>query len=109
MRPRIFLVSPYAGDTPVEFAANEEYLRLCMRDSIARGEAPFAAHGLYPTFLDDADTNERALGMACGMSWLEVAWKCAVYEDRGLSPGMLEDMKQAARMNVIIEYRRLDE
>jgi len=103
MRPRIFLCSPYSGD----INANLSYLALCVEDSLARGEAPFASHGFYPHYLDDEDNDQRALGMACGHSWLAVAWKCAVYEDRGISAGMVKDMKAAAKLDVPLEYRRL--
>ncbi len=103
MRPRIYIVSPFAGDEK----ANLSYLALCMQDSLARGEAPFASHGFYPQYLDDTDEVERAVGMACGMTWMEVAFKCAVYEDRGLSSGMVKDIKRAASMDVFVEYRRI--
>ena len=104
MRPRIFICSPYAGD----INANKSYLALCVQDSLRRGEAPWASHGFYPDHLNDDSESQRALGMACGRSWLNVAWKCAVYEDRGISPGMVKDMKAAAKMDVIIEYRKLN-
>ena len=104
MRPRIYIVSPFSGDEK----ANLSYLSLCMLDSFNRGEAPFASHGFYTQYLSDSDEVARELGMACGMSWLAVAFKCAVYEDRGMSDGMVKDVRHALVMDVPLEYRRIN-
>lgn len=49
---RVIIESPYAGNVE----ANATYLRRCLRDSLLRGEAPFASHAIYtlPGVLDDA-------------------------------------------------------
>lgn len=101
----VYLESPFAGDTE----ANLAYARACMRDCIARGEAPFVSHALYtqPGVLDDGDAHERKMGMAAGFAWAAVAEKTVVYLDRGTSPGMQAGIDDARINNRSIEYRTL--
>lgn len=102
---RVILESPYAGDVE----ANLTYARACMRDSLARGEAPIASHLLYTQegILDDNDPDQRALGIAAGLRWLSCAKHMVLYTDRGISPGMAEAAIQATNRNVKVEYRRI--
>jgi len=80
---KVIIESPYAGDVE----KNIDYARKCVKDSLSRGEAPIASHLLYtqPGILDD---NERKLGIAAGLEWLEVADIHAFYVDLGWSAGM---------------------
>lgn len=103
--PRVIIESPYAGNVE----RNLEYLRACLRDSLLRGEAPFASHGLYtlPGVLDDDDPDERDLGIAAGFVWREVASFTAVYEDLGISRGMRLGIVHAEQLGHRIERRSL--
>ncbi len=80
---RVILESPYAGDVE----ANVEYARRCVRDSLARGEAPIASHLLYtqPGILRDHVSQERQWGIDAGLAWGAVADATVVYTDRGIS------------------------
>lgn len=86
----VVVESPYAGDVE----RNLRYLRAAMADCLARGEAPFASHGLYPkrpepravkvpltrgyeATIDEADA-ERVLKH----KWLAIGRKGAVYAAR---------------------------
>lgn len=60
---------------------------LAVRDSLSRGEAPYASH-LYTQMLDDNDRAERQLGMDAGLTICQHADQTAVYVDLGVSPGM---------------------
>jgi hypothetical protein len=102
----VIVESPYAGDVE----ANLSYLRRCLRDCLARGEAPFASHGLYtqPGVLDDQRPEEREQGIRAGLAWGAVAAKTVVYLDRGLTPGMRRGIRDAIQMGRPIERRRLD-
>ncbi|GEM_PF-6649561 len=64
----VIIESPFKGETPVEEADNIAYAREAMRDSLYRGEAPFASHLLYPQALDDGDERERSMGIEAGLS-----------------------------------------
>lgn len=102
---RVLIESPLAGD----YIGNREYARACMRDSISRGEAPFASHLLYdqPGILDDELPDERELGIEAGLAWGEVADMTAVYTDRGISPGMERGIARAIAQGRKVEYRTL--
>lgn len=67
------------------------YLRACIRDSLMRGEAPFASHAIYtqPGVLDDLIPHERLFGIHAGFAWRRFASCTALYVDLGLSQGML--------------------
>lgn len=101
----VVLESPYASD--VEW--NVAYARACVRDSVARGESPIASHLLFaqPGVLDDRDPEQRRLGMAAGWAWMRVADAVVVYADRGISAGMEAGMREARRLGLPIEVRRL--
>lgn len=101
----VVLESPYAGDID----RNVRYARLCMRDSLNRGEAPYASHLLYtqPMILADGIPEEREKGMRAGFAWGTCAGTCAVYTDFGVSPGMLEGIAYAKQRGASIFYRTL--
>lgn len=89
---RVIIESPFAGDTEQQRALNLRYLRACIADSLARGEAPFASHAIYtqPGVLDDAQPEQRKLGIAAGYAWGTQADVVAFYVDLGVSKGMRE-------------------
>lgn len=86
---------------------NLVYLAQCMRECIARGEAPFASHLLYTQFLDDNIPAERAQGIDCGLAWGQKADKTIVYVDLGISNGMHYGIARAKADGRDIEYRQL--
>lgn len=102
---RVLLESPYGGDID----RNVEYARLCVRDSLARGEAPIASHLLYTQkgILDDDIPEERQLGINAGLAWKEVAEKHVFYIDYGYSPGMQYAKYMAKHNNIPVEERRI--
>ena len=83
---RVILESPFAGDVET----NVRYARLCLRDSLNRGEAPYASHLLYtqPEVLNDDNAEERDWGINAGFQWRAAAHKTVVYTDLGISRGM---------------------
>lgn len=99
----VYVASPYSGDT----AWHESYARAALADCLARREAPYAPHLLYPAVLDDDWPDERRLGMDAGLAWLRRADVLAVYTDLGLSRGMRAEIDRALRLGVPIETRHL--
>ena len=99
----VLLESPYAGDV----SRNVKYAKLCMRDCLLRGEAPFASHLLYPQVLDDSNVEERGLGIEAGLAWGARAEATVVYIDRGTSPGMALGVEAALAAGRPVEYRML--
>src|SRR5688572_1634256 len=96
MKRRVIIESPYGGDVYLHVA----YLRACLRDSIERGEAPFASHGLYtqPGVPDDSVPEQRTAGIEAGFAWRPCAEATVVYEDLGFTIGMALGVTQAEEM-----------
>lgn len=101
----VILESPYAGNVE----ANVAYARLCVRDSLLRGEAPIASHLLYtqPGILRDDAPEERQWGIDAGLAWRRVAEASVVYIDCGVSSGMRHGIAAAEMSGLPIEYRRI--
>jgi hypothetical protein len=101
---RVIIESPLAGD----YEANRAYALDCMRDSIKRGESPYASHVLLPLVLDDTNESQRELGIALGFAWGELADARVFYIDRGVSRGMRLGYAEATRLGQTIEVRVLN-
>ena len=102
----VIVESPYAGD----IEANVAYARACIRDALARGEAPFASHLLYtqPGVLRDEVPSERQWGIDAGLRWYSVADAAVVYTDRGISRGMEFGIAAAKAAGKPVEFRTLE-
>jgi hypothetical protein len=105
----VTLESPYRGASRLETGRNIAYARMCLSDSLAKGESPIASHLLYtqPGVLDDRVPEQRAKGIAAGLAWLARADASVVYVDHGISEGMAQGIKAAEIAAVPVEYRRL--
>lgn len=102
----VIVESPYAGDTE----RNVRYARAAVRDSLLRGESPFASHLLHtqPGILNDQTPEERKLGISAGLAWGRVADATVVYQDLGISPGMEQGIGRAQFEGRRVEYRSID-
>lgn len=101
---RVIVESPFAGNV----ARNQLYARAAMLDCLRRGEAPFASHLLYTQVLDDNNVDERNLGIEAGLCWGAVADATVVYNNLGLSSGMIRGVHAAEVAGRPVEYRTLD-
>jgi hypothetical protein len=99
----VAIESPFAGNV----AENIAYAKACLKDSMARGEAPLASHLLYPQVLDDQDADERRLGIECGYAWAKHASLIVFYTDLGWSRGMLAAKEFAQRLLIETEERSI--
>jgi hypothetical protein len=104
--PLVIIESPYAGDVDT----NIKYARACMRDSLNRGEFPFAMHLLYTQdgILNDDISQERNWGIEAGLAWGKHASKTVVYTNLGITAGMEKGIQRAREEGREIEYRELD-
>lgn len=105
-KPIVVIESPLAGDVE----RNVRYLKACIRDSLLRGEAPMASHGLYaqPGIFDDANPEERKMGIEAGWAFYHVPGvTCVVYKDLGYSNGMLAGVEYAKKCKVYVVERTL--
>lgn len=105
----VILESPFAASETITEAEHVQYARLCLRDSLLRGEAPIASHLLYtqPRVLNDQVPEERAMGIDAGLAWRDVSEGTVVYIDYGISKGMTYGIEKAALSGKPVEYRRL--
>lgn len=99
----VIVESPYAGNVDQHVT----YARRAVRDSLMRGEAPFASHLLYtqPDVLRDAVPAERKHGIEAGLELAKRADLTAVYADLGISSGMEWGVKHAKDCGRPIEFR----
>lgn len=103
---RVFIASPYAGDTD----RNVSYAKAAMHDSLWwAGEAPFVPHLLYPQVLNDATEKGREQGIKAAGAWLRphLVDALVVYADLGVSPGMVDEMALARARGIPILHRWL--
>ena len=100
-RPKVCVVSYYAGDTKKNVAAAIR----CCRFVIREGYMPFASHLIYPQILNDDDPKEREIGTLFGLSFLGLCDEVWIFQDqRGLSTGMAAEEKEAKRLKKPIRY-----
>lgn len=98
-RKRVFICSPFAGDTDFNVRKAREYC-LFAKNS---GYAPFAPHLIYPQFMDDADPNARNEAIRCGISYLFVCHELWVF-GKNITGGMSSEIKQAGKRRIPIRY-----
>lgn len=105
----VVIESPLSAPTREGIEENKNYAKACVRDSLARGEAPYASHLLYdqPGILNDLNGDERKKGMDAGFAWGAKAELIAVYIDKGISQGMNAGIERATDLHIPIEFRRL--
>ena len=108
--PKLVLIeSPFRGDSHDATRENILYARLCVRDSVLRGEAPYASHLFYTQagILDDTVEEDRMRGINAGLAWGTRAELSAFYIDRGFSSGMEYGLANAKEMGRGFENRSL--
>lgn len=106
-RPQVQIESPFGAPTRDGIITNVAYALIAMRDSLRRGEAPFASHLLYTQMFDDTDPDERRIGIEAGLVIGEHAGLTALYEDLGISTGMQYGIENANTVGRPVVYRRL--
>lgn len=112
---RVVIESPFGRNvdgskcTPAEYARNARYLDRCIRDSLSRGEWPYASHGFFPApgRLDDTIPEQREQGIAAGLGWAEAAGLCAAYLDHGETEGMTRGMARHVDRGIHLDFRRI--
>lgn len=107
---RVVIESPLGAATRAEIDEHKRYARRAVLDSLARGEAPYAAHLFFdqPELLDDLLPDQRQQGLLAGLTWAAQAEVCAAYLDRGCSAGMRIGLAQARQLGMRISLRFLD-
>lgn len=97
----VVIESPYKGDVE----RNEAYGRKCLFDSLSRGEAPFMGHLLYTQVWDDTDPEQRRKGINAHCAWIDKCDAVIIYNDLGISDGMIKAIDYARHQGKPIEHR----
>jgi hypothetical protein len=102
---KAIIESPYSGNVE----QNIKYARMCVYDSILRGEAPIASHLLYcqEGILKDSSPVQRKIGIEAGLEWLSSADIQVFYIDFGMSKGMREAEERGKKDGIEMVYRRI--
>jgi len=98
-RPKVYIVSPYAGDVDANVKNAVTYCRF----AINKKKIPVASHLLYPQMLNDNIPEEREIGTLYGLSLLAICDEIWCFGDE-LSPGMEKEIKEAKRLKKRIKY-----
>ena len=98
-RPIVYICSPYAGDVESHKEAARRYCRF----AVDTGYIPIAPHLLFPQFLNDADPDERELGMFFGNVLMSKCSEVWVFGET-ISTGMIAEIDRAKRKNQHIRY-----
>ena len=106
-RKLTIIESPFSAPTHNEIVRNVYYAMLAVRDSLSRGEAPYASHLFFTQMLDDTIPAERTLGIDAGFAIGSSATTTAVYADLGTSRGMELGIEAAEKFGRKIVERQL--
>ena len=94
----VFICSPYAGDTARNIQRAKDYCRF----AVDEGYMPIAPHLLYPQILDDANPEERTLGMKMGLALLDLCDEIWVFGEP--SSGMAVEVAFAKERRIPIKH-----
>ena len=100
---RALILAPY----DLENTTHVVYMERVFKDSLERGEAPFAAHIFYSIYLDYDDIRERAIGSTFTTMWIKAADVVAVYTDYSRSVEMEIGVKEAVMYNKVVAFRSI--
>ena len=98
-RPKVYIVSRYAGDVENNVKAAIRYCRF----AIDKQTMPIAAHLLYPQIVDDNNPTEREIGTMYGLALLALCDEVWCF-GKTLSAGMEQEIKEAKRLGKPIKY-----
>jgi len=98
-RPKVYVVSRYAGDVSNNVEAARKYCRLVTKAK----RIPVASHLLYPQFLNDDNPAERELGTMFGMALLALCDEVWVFGKKH-STGMQAEIVEARRLGKPIRF-----
>ena len=98
-RPKVYIVSRYAGDVDNNVKAAIRYCRFAIENK----KMPIAAHLLYPQIVDDNNPVEREIGTMYGLALLALCDEVWCF-GKTLSPGMKQEIEEAKHLGKSIKY-----
>lgn len=102
-RPKIYVCSPYSGDTKTNIAKAISYCRYV----ISKGGMPIASHIFYADsgIFEDSVPEERELGCMFGLALLSLCSEVYVFGET-ISPGMEREIHEAKKRHIPVRYIR---
>lgn len=100
--PLVFICSPYRGDIEINVQNARAYCSLAS----SRGCIPFAPHLLFTQFLDDANADERKMGMYMGAEMLRLCDELWAFGKP--TEGMISEMELAKRLGIPVRRHDLE-
>jgi len=94
--PLVYVAHPFAGDVD----GNTRRVEAICRRLVAGGVLPVAPQIYLPAFVDERHDRERALRLC--MRLLEACDEVHVFDERGVTDGMLRELAHARRHRVPI-------
>ena len=98
-RPLVYICSPLAGNIDGNIEKARHYCKFAVRN----GAIPLAPHRLFPQFMDDTDSDERALAMFMNMVLLGKCDQLWVF-GKTISEGMAAEIGKAEKRGMVIRY-----
>lgn len=98
-RPKVYIVSPYAGDVEKNTTAAIVYARF----AVDCKRIPVVSHLLYPQILDDNNPKQRELGLLFGQALLALCKEVWVFGSV-YSSGMKAEIHEARKLNKTIRF-----
>lgn len=98
-RPLVYICSPLAGNIDGNMEKARHYCKFAVRS----GAIPLAPHLLFPQFMDDTDSDERALAMFMNMVLLGKCDQLWVF-GKNISEGMAAEIGKAEKRGMVIRY-----
>lgn len=102
-RSIVYICSRYAGDIANNVIAAQRYCRF----AVDSGYIPFAAHLLFPLFLNDAIPAERMLGLSFGNIFMDKCDEVWIFGSE-YSAGMQAEYDRAVKKGYRIRYFTTD-
>lgn len=98
-RPLVYICSPLAGNIDGNMEKARHYCKFAVRN----GAIPLAPHLLFPQFMDDTYSDERALAMFMNMVLLGKCDQLWVF-GKTISEGMAAEIGKAEKRGMVIRY-----
>lgn len=102
-RPIVYICSPLRGEVLRNISNARKYSRFAVK----MGCLPIAPHLLFPQFMDDADADEREVGIHMGLVLLTKCKELWVFGDK-ITDGMRREIKRAKWRGMPIRYFTAD-
>ena len=98
---KVYICSPYTGDTKKNIEIAIAYSKLAIRG----GYMPIASHLIYPQMLNDEKPEERELGLKFGIEMVEMCdeiW--IVITKAGVTAGMEDEIVVANKNHIPCKF-----